>query len=136
MDVTAEEIKWMCELADGFRYIVHDGDEGIIFNDEMACNIEEGNLPHNEGIISFLIQRAIEGVNKKARENEHGWQIAFDVYNGYIFAFPHHYTDDEYHEFGEISESAKLAALRYVKVQGQSAKNRELTEENKLLGGE
>jgi hypothetical protein len=107
--INGKEIKLMCGYADGFRYIVHDGDEGIIFNDEMACNIEEGNLPDNEGIISLLIQKAIEGINKRW-EHSHDLSITIGPFSIHVA----NKTETKFFTIGKDINETKLAAIRYV----------------------
>ncbi len=125
MDI--EFIKWKVEKAEGFIIDIFDGDIGIVFNNEMACNAEELNESHNEGINSLLSQRAIEGVNRDSVEKNN---------NGYIIDSQRScvviYKIDEYHScrrhwsfVNEVSrswigtEQAKESALEYIYDQEQ-----------------
>jgi hypothetical protein len=106
MDVTAEEIKWMCEYAEGYE-IGNDGDGEYLVTPE-GDSIDFNN-DYNAMIERDLIQMAIEGVNR-TNGNMVIQQGSFGID---VVSF----CDVPGLKNNDISDSAKLSALRYVKEQ-------------------
>lgn len=102
-----EFIKWLIGHADGFEIQIIDGDQGLIFKQELSCNIEEFDICHNEGIRSLLLQKAIDGVNEHSEDHQ-----IVQYFNKIVVEFDGGYF--ECNLFEKTMDKLKESALKYI----------------------
>ncbi len=111
-------IKWMCEKAEGFFVLNQEHDERIQLPSRDQLDFEElcaGSF-YELHIYPFLLQRAIEGVNKKYEswEDNNYFEIRFNNENYYILNGSTEEIKYFWFEDYDSIDQAKEAALKYI----------------------
>lgn len=111
MDITPEEIKWMCEYAEEYELIRYPFGYSHIKSPFREHSMAPQNavcyFSSNKDDLGYLLQRAIEGVN-----SSHNGEYYIVQELEFIVVF-HHSKEDSRHE-AYIIDKAKLSALRYI----------------------
>lgn len=125
MEITPEEIKWMCGYADGFE-LTHN-EHAVSVNGRMSRPLDDWHHDQDWHIVyPHLLQRTIEGVNRESynrgtaffpyRIHQTESSYAVETYNSLGMSVNY---EDFHFAVRMDHDNAKLAALRYIMKQEQ-----------------